>query len=84
MERKRVKEKSTVFYTPMKNFWMINPKYEGTGTDLKDLPLDSVYMGWDATNSPKFYNDVKKVTLLSWQKEHTKRIKFILLELLII
>lgn len=42
------------------NYWLINPKNNGSYTNLSDLKSDCVYMGWDEDNCPKFYNDVKK------------------------
>lgn len=42
------------------NYWLINPKNEGTSTDLSNESFDSIYMGWSADQCPKFYNDVKK------------------------
>lgn len=42
------------------NYWLINPKNEGTSTDLSNELFDSIYMGWSADQCPKFYNDVKK------------------------
>ena len=42
------------------NYWLINPKNEGSNTDLTNESLDSVYMGWDANTCPKFYNEVQK------------------------
>ena len=41
-------------------FWLINPKNEGVNTNLKNESYDSVYMGWDANDCPKFYNEVKR------------------------
>ena len=42
------------------NYWLINPKSEGTSTDLSNESFDSIYMGWAADKCPRFYNDVKK------------------------
>ena len=42
------------------NYWLINPKHEGTNTDLSSESVDVVNMGWDEYKCPKFYNDVKK------------------------
>ena len=42
------------------NYWLINPKNEGTGTDLSNESFDSIYMGWAADKCPRYYNDVKK------------------------
>lgn len=41
-------------------FWLINPKNEGVNTDLNNESYDLVYMGWNANDCPKFYNDVRK------------------------
>lgn len=41
------------------NYWLINPKSEGTGTDLSGESLDEVYMGWNRNDCPKFYDSVK-------------------------
>ena len=40
-------------------FWLINPKREGSETDLSDESIDCVFMGWNKDDCPKFYNDVK-------------------------
>ncbi|MCM8872585.1 MAG: AAA family ATPase [Paludibacteraceae bacterium] len=42
------------------NYWLINPKNNGSYTNLSDLKSDCVCMGWDENDCPKFYNDVKK------------------------
>ncbi len=42
------------------NYWLINPKNEGTSTDLSNESFDSIYMGWAADKCPRYYNDVKK------------------------
>ena len=41
------------------NYWLINPKSEGAGTDLSGESLDEVYMGWNKNDCPKFYDSVK-------------------------
>ena len=41
------------------NYWLINPKSEGSGTDLSGESLDEVYMGWKRKDCPKFYDSVK-------------------------
>lgn len=41
------------------NYWLINPKSEGSGTDLSGESLDEVYMGWNKKDCPKFYDSVK-------------------------
>ncbi len=41
------------------NYWLINPKSEGTGTDLSGESLEEVYMGWNKNDCPKFYESVK-------------------------
>ena len=58
---------------------MINPKNEGVGTDLNNLSFDSVPMGWDATDCPKFYNDVKKddIIIVAEGAHKNNRIHFI-------
>ena len=42
------------------NYWLINPKHEGTSTDLSAESVDVVNMGWNPKKCPKFYNEVKK------------------------
>lgn len=42
------------------NYWLINPKSEGSNTNLSDIPCDYVYMGWDEQYCPKFYQEVKQ------------------------
>lgn len=42
------------------NYWLVNPKKDGSFTDLSDLKIDCVYMGWEKDVCRKFYNDVKK------------------------
>lgn len=41
------------------NYWLINPKNEGTSTSTQNISVNLVKMGWDEDNCPKFYNDVK-------------------------
>lgn len=41
------------------NYWLINPKSEGSETDLTNEQIDCVFMGWGKDSCPKFYNDVK-------------------------
>lgn len=43
-----------------RNYWLVNPKNEGTDTDLSELSIDSVSMGWDEKNCPKFYEEIQK------------------------
>ena len=40
------------------NYWLINPKSEGSRTDLSDESIDNIIMGWDKKECPKFYNEV--------------------------
>ena len=40
------------------NFWLINPKSEGSETDLTDESIDCVFMGWNRKDCPKFYDEV--------------------------
>ena len=42
------------------NYWLINQKNEGAGTDLTNESPDFVYTGWDESMCPKFYDEVKK------------------------
>lgn len=44
---------------PAMKYWLINPKNEGSNTDLSDESYDSIHMGWPADKCPKFYNDVQ-------------------------
>ncbi len=39
------------------NYWLINPRVDGPGTNISK---DTVYMGWSKDDCPKFYNEVKK------------------------
>ena len=39
-------------------YWLINPKHEGSYTDLSDMDINSVTMGWDSNACPKFYKSV--------------------------
>lgn len=39
-------------------YWLINPKHEGSYTDLSDMDINSVTMGWDSNACPKFYKNV--------------------------
>lgn len=41
------------------NYWLINPKFDGTETDLSESSTDCVYMGWWKDKCPDFYNSVK-------------------------
>ncbi len=41
------------------DYWLINPKSEGSGTDLSGESIDEVYMGWNKNDCPKFYDSVK-------------------------
>jgi len=41
------------------NYWLINPKSNGTNTDTSSICKDIVYMGWDKKSCPKFYESVK-------------------------
>lgn len=42
------------------NYWLINPKSNGSDTDLSELSLDTVYMGWNTEDCPTFYYSVKQ------------------------
>lgn len=41
------------------NYWLINPKSDGVGTNTSVLSNKVVYMGWGADDCPKFYNEVQ-------------------------
>lgn len=42
-----------------KNYWLINPKYKGSKTDLSEESTDRVCMGWNISDCPRFYNEIK-------------------------
>lgn len=62
-----------------KNFWLINPKSEGPDTDLSTYSLDSVYMGWNSNDCPKFYNEVKSgdVIIVTTRAHYNTEIRYI-------
>lgn len=61
------------------NYWLVNPKNEGSSTDLSDKTSDGVYMGWDEKICPKFYNEVKKgdVIIVAEGSHRNNKIHFI-------
>lgn len=62
-----------------KNYWLVNPKWEGTKTDLAEESLDRVYMGWNETDCPKFYKEVKHgdVIIITEGAHNNTRLHFI-------
>lgn len=46
------------------NYWIINVKYDGTGTDLSSIYDNGITMGFNENDCPKFYNDIKKGDIL--------------------
>ena len=55
------------------NYWLINPKNEGSGTDLSGESLDKVYMGWNRKDCPNFYDSVNaKDVIIVTELSHPK------------
>ena len=61
------------------SFWLINPKNEGSETDLSNESCDCVFMGWDKEDCPKFYNDVRNgdIIIIAEKAHSNSKVHFI-------
>ncbi len=46
------------------NYWVINIKYDGSDTNIADTYKDGITMGFNKSDCPKFYYDIKEGDIL--------------------
>ena len=61
------------------NYWLINPKSDGSNTNLSDMKSDCIKMGWDEQVCPRFYYDVKAndIIIVAEGSHSNNRVHFI-------